>query len=994
MASQVPPTSPNNEPPAPAGNASDLHDNFVSNSGVGDSMKFPGSSSPPTPQKILKSSKSGMIIPVLVAVAIIVVGSTTFFFFRGSFIKSPTTTVSTTIQSSITPINNCGVIAKPGYYFVPSNIKTSIQGGACINVSSSNVNIICNNNHVEGSGPFVIVPPFTMGISIINKTNVSISGCAISNFSYGVYVFSSNNILIKNSNVSVNYVTNVYLNNTYNVTLENNYLSKSSSPEGALFLTNGTYGSNVLNNTIQYNLYSGINVNASNNTFLKNFISSNPFAFSCSVPNGFVISSKASLNTCYNSSGCGFVQCLGINVPTNISRLTLQTSINSCGSIVHSGTYVLQSNLNMQEFVNISNILSLLTPCIRVASDNVHINCNGFGIYNSSVAISASDKQNVTVENCKINNAAVGVLLSNVTSSHISNISMRSETYGIEASGTNLTSFYNISAAEDTYGIFLSSSYSNIFQNLNVTHNVYGLYLKNDSYANTFDKGAVLNSSKIDVYATPDSANASYNLMISVECGYTNAVWATTCKHLIKPSLAYVPINTCTDISTPGNYLLTSGIVNARGACISINSDNVRLNCDNNQISTTSTVIGPGIRVSGATNVTLLGCGLVGFPTSINVTNSNTVRVQRAESQGATFGVVFSKVWNGTVENSTMNGTVNASILLHNTSGSILFNDVASDGQARSVGILLNNSVNNIVKNNTGTRNYIGLELIGKSINNTIMNNTMQLSIGTDFVCMGNSALGDENGGINYGTTKSGCHWLAAITKTNPTITCSVALTPSLFLLTQDYKYAAGSLCFSAFSNSTTLDCNGHTIIATNGGSFAEFKNSEKSVIENCFLKGFSDTITTINSSISILNNTVYETSSKSTAINIAGSPHGVTVQSNNVTTMYRGIYLKNLDSGTMQNNRVYNAATAYYLYNITGLNIKNNTASASTYNGLVANMSVTNIFHYNNFTTSGNGFLCLSSSQGARNNTDSGQNFCSRNSNCLWITSSASECP
>ncbi len=981
MYDQGPPPIQNNQPAAPA-----------SEPGVGNPMQWK-SQIPPTPEQILKTQRTIPIIPLVLAIVVIAIIGVAFIFFKGYLIKASTTTSSTTIQSSVSQISNCRVIARPGYYFVSSNIKTAIGGGACINVSSSNVNIACNGNKVSGSGPFVVVPPFTYGISIINKTNITVSGCNVRNFSYGIFVESSNNINVVNDNLSINYVANLYLNNTHNSTVMNNYLSRASSAQGSIFLTNGTSGINVSNNIIQYNQYFGINVNTSNITFARNFLNGTQYSFRCSVPNGFVTSSKAYSNICYNSTGCGFVECRGINIPTNISKLTLQSSVVSCGSIVQPGTYVLMSNISMQNFVNISNILSLLTPCIRVASKNVLLNCRGFSINNSTIAISALDKQNITIENCKINSAAIGILLSNTSISHVSNITLRNQNYGIDVINSSLTTFSNIIATADTYGISLSSSFSNVFQNINLLHNTYGLYLQSGSFSNSFNKGIVSNSSKIDVFATADSANASYNLMLSVNCNYTNAVWAT-CKHFISPSLPYVPLTNCSTINAPGNYILTSSIVNAQNKCLQIKSNDVSLNCANHIISSGSSSIGLGLLISNSRNVTVNQCNFVNFPAAVNVSGSSAILINKVNVQNSNYGITLNGVVNGSISNSTINDTTNASIMLYHTYASRLFRNIINYGQSHNVGILINNSQNNTITNNSGSRNNVGMQLTGNSINNTIMNNTMQLNTNFDYMCVGNGALNSENGGVNYGTTESKCRWLAAITPTAPTIECSVATQPSLFTLTQDYKYPSGSICFSSFANTTTINCNGHTVIATNGGTFASFINSQGSNIENCFLKGFTDTIIASNSSITVFNNTILENSAHGTAIQVSNSRFGANVKENNVTASYFGISLSNIGGGTLQNNYVSRANTAYFLSNVTALTVKNNTASNNTYTGLVVNDSVANIFLNNNFVSATTGISCLYTSQGAFNNSDSGANRCTLNQNCFWIKSSLAQCP
>ena len=819
-----------------------------------------------TPTEIIKSSRKGGLPVILLVFIVIVLAAAVFFFlsYDGYILKAPTTTTVSTIPSKISTITSCEIIPRPGDYFLASNVKTQIQGGPCINVSVSNVNIECDSNKITGSGPYVDVPPFTYGVWIVNKTNVTITGCNIENFSYGVFVENSNNININNNNVSVNYVSNIYLNNTHNSSVGNNYLSKASGPDGSIYLTNRTSGVNINNNSVEYNLFYGINVNASNNTFSRNFLNNTQFAFRCSVPNGFVISSKAYGNICYNSTGCGFVSCIGINIPTNISKLTVQNPINECGSITSSGTYVLSSNINMQNYVNITNILSLLTPCIRVAAQDVVINCKGFTIYNSTIGISDMNEPNLTIENCNIVSAEKGIVLLNATQTTLYNVTLTKEEYGLEITNTSIGTVTNLTATGDTYGVTLSGSFSNIFQNLNLLHNTFGLYLDNNSFSNTFNKGTILNNTQMDVYATPDSANASYDLMLSITCGYTNAIWGT-CAHYVPPPSAFIPVTTCRTISLPGNYLLLSSIEKANSNCIQILSSNVIFNCINHIISASPSVVGgSAMVVSNSTNVSVYSCGFNNFKTSLNVYNSSAVVINNASIQGSLYGqygISLNNVVNATVFNSLINGTSNASISLVHTKASKILKNVITYGEPNlNIGILINNSQNNLISNNTGSRNNIGMYLIGNSLNNTILSNLMQLSTKFDYECIGiNNALAAENGGVNYGTTANICDWLATITPANPTISCTLVQQPGLIFITQDYKYDSGSDCFDISANDTTINCAGHTILATNGGTFANFTNSQGGVVKNCLLKGFSSTIVAKNSTISVLNNTIFQ---------------------------------------------------------------------------------------------------------------------------------------
>ncbi len=954
-------------------------------------------------QKAPRPKSSGAtslpIVPIIIVVVIVVAGAG-FFYFHSSIIKPPTTTSTSTIgQIGVSQINNCGKISSPGKYFLADNIKATLTSGACINVTASDVSVLCDNYKITGSGPFEAVPPYSYAIEIEGQNNVTVSGCSLRNFSYGIFAVSSNNLNINNNNLSINYMANIYLNNTHSSVLGNNYLSRSASKQGSLFMTNGTSSVSVLNNTIQYNQFYGINVNASDNKFINNYINGTQFSFQCSVPNGFVISSQASLNTCYNNTGCGFVVCRGTNLPANITKLNLGRTITTCGSITSPGSYSLASNLDMNQFVNISNIFSQLQPCITVTSKNVNINCRGFSINNATTAVSAKNVQNITLQNCRINNASsTGILLFNITTSHFANLSLNNDDYSIAAYNTSVSTFTNISSYKSLYGVLITGSFANVFQNLNASYDNYGVYLQDDSFSNTFNKGIMQNNSKIDVYATPDSANASINLMQSTACGSTNAVWAT-CKRFIATSLSYVPLNGCSVISSPGNYILTKGINNAQGNCIRVISSNVQLSCAGRIISA-GFVSGPGMSITNSNNVSVNSCTFFDFQTAVNVTNSSDINLNTVWAFGNLpgnpnyYGIIFNRVNGSTIFNSVVNGTSNASILFNRVFTSSIKDSNTTYGILHNIGILLNNSRNDLIANNIATQNYIGFELVGKSTNNTVLNNTMRSSTNIDYVCIGNSAINSEEGGINFGTTKQGCHWLAVIPPTPPTVQCGVASQPNLFLLTTDERYTFGSTCFTSFANTTTINCAGHTVIATNGGTFAYFKNSQNSNIENCYLKGFNGTLVAVNSTIKIINNTIFENTSSPAAINVSEARLGAYVQGNNVTTPNRGIVMISVGAGSLSNNLVHLAKLAYTALNVSSLTIYNNTAYSDTYNGMLLNNSISNIFQNNNFLSSNTGISCFIRSQASINNTDLGQNACKFDLNCFWIKSSAGSCP
>ncbi len=708
---------------------------------------------------------------------------------------------------------------------------------------------------------FVGVPPFSYAVLVRNASNVSINGCALKNFSYGIFAASVNSLTVRNSNISVNYMSNVYLGNVHNSTISNNYLSKTSSIQGSLYLTNGTSGTTIINNTVRYNQYYGVNVNASNNTFRNDLVNGTQYSFSCSAPNGFVVSSKAYSNLCYNNTGCGFIQCRGINIPANISKITLSGAVSSCGTITSPGYYQLSSNVNMKNFVNTSNPLSVLNPCINVRAKNVAINCNGFGITNATTAIYANGKNNLTITNCRVmNSIAGGIVLYNVTQAHLSNLVLANDSIGIQLYNSSISTFYNISAFRNLYGLYLTGSFANNFQLLNFSRNNYGIFLQSDSLSNNFGKSSILNSSSMDVYATPDSANATLNLMQTTVCGLTNAVWAG-CKRFAYTSLPYVPVSSCSSISAPGNYLITTSLLNtAQTQCITISASNVHLSCGGHTIAPSVPDVGIGITITNSKNVSVADCGVSLFNGAINVSNSTRVSISAFNIQGGNYGIRLKGVNYGSIANGVLNGTVGTGIQLSNSAGVSVVNNSASDGLMQSVGILVNGSSNNIILNNSAVSEYVGLQLAGRSLNNTVMNNSVSGSTYTDFLCSpSTSALNAELGGTNYGTQKVGCYWLAALPKVSPTVECSLSQQPNYIQLAQDSDYLFGSTCFTLNANTTIVDCNGHTVISLNGGTFASFRNSRNSIIRDCYLKGFTTPIVAVNSSLTVFNNSFFQ---------------------------------------------------------------------------------------------------------------------------------------
>ena len=918
--------------------------------------------------------------------------------------KIPTNTVS---PPPIKPvefksINNCRVLNESGNYTVNSPIATNISQGACININANNVTINCKGLNITGSGPFLNSPPFTYGIKIANKSNVTISKCSVKDFSYGVYSNNSSYVSIKNNNLSINFISELALINSHNVNVSNNHLFKSETYKGAVYISNNSSNITVKNNSILYNAFYGLNISSSRNKFINNYINGTPVSFYCSLNSSFPISSSAKSNICYNNTQCSFVTCAGFNKPANLSYINLSNirntakTINECGSINNPGIYQLNNNINMSNFVNTSNPLvgfglinSMHLRCININTNNVTINCKDHTISNSPVAIYADNELNVSVSNCKIINSESGIQFTNITSGNLTNINVSGSNVSVMLKNSRALYGSNLTLENSNIGLYLLSSSADSFNKLTILkNNIFGLFV-NKSLGNIFTNGTIMNNSKVDVYANNNANKTSADLMQLTTCGVTDANWAP-CKLHLSVSLAYVPITSCKAISRPGNYSLMNNLISNSSNCINVNANNVRLNCRNYSITGTQNMQS-GIVIQNKTNlsitnVSINSCNINGFENAILVNNSLQVNLSDNILKSILFGIKINKASSILIKNNKIKyAASNTSIFLNKVNNSIILNNNASFGlPPSSTALLIQNSTNNIIENNSGINNNIGMYLESKSNNNTIINNTMLSNKQADYFCTSlNSNMSSENGGINYGNTKIICYWLAALSKVSPNPTCNLIGSGSLYSFTKDFVYPYNSTCYQIInSNDSTINCNDHTIIATKGGTFLSAKNASNIVIKNCYLKGFTNPIVVKNATIEVLNNTIYSNASKGIAINTSYSQSDQ-IKHNTIIGYLFGIKMvKDLNNILMNNN--VNSQNAYIINKSTNIKISNNTSSNVSIYGLNLINSST-ILLFNNTLLGKYGISCIASSQNASSNLDLGSNKYSSNQNCKW---------
>jgi parallel beta-helix repeat protein len=949
-----------------------------------------------------RKSQIKVAIAILVVAIIVVVAAVYTLGIKGNSTSTSTTTpiIHTSNNSTSSySLSGCANITSPGSYSLVSRIKTVMSQGACINIKNSNVKLACNGNRLIGSGPFDAVGPFTYGISVDGATNVTISDCEISNFSYGISAYASSRVAILDSNVSSNFMSNIYFNSTVNSTIERNFLARALSWEGSLYLGNKSNSNLVINNTIEYNQVYGVNISSAHETFLHNVVNTtSQVGFYCNPSVSYPHSSTGSGNVCFGNKGCAFLECTGQNLPANISKITLSSGVSGCGSITKSGNYDLEQSIDMGDYLNVSNpsASSQGLPCIAIRANNVNLDCGGHSIYNSTYPIAVYGSSSVSIENCNISYASgVGIAFISSSNSTVSNtVVTRALKAGILIQDSNSDNVTDSTFVGGRYGVIINDSQSDNLLGVNASKNSrYGLYVIGFSIGNNFYNVRSLNNTLLDVYSAPNVSGVQTNFVSGMNCYNTNAHWAP-CKFFVVANLGYTPVTSCGAISEPGTYILQSDILNAQDNCVAIRSNKVTFDCGGKSISTTqATSGGYGVTVKNDSGVVVENCTLQNFAGGVYVYNSSGVNVTNVGVWNSGSGIVLNRSRNSVVFNDTVNSSTAYAIRLINSTSNKVEQDTISYGLGGAVGVALNDSRLNSVVNDIVTQYHYGFAFFGRSGNNTVTNNTASISGAYDYFCNGNGGIGSELGGINYGTVKNGCSWMALIKTLSPTPPCVSTSNPDSYSLTSDYVYPYGSVCFTVNNNGTMINCNGHTIIATNGGIFASFeKGSQGSTIENCYLKGFTTAIQAINSSAKIYNNAVQQTTPNTTAILVRGFQYGA-ISQNNVTGAGTAFALYNTLAATLQNNFAFFSRTGYYVYNATGITINNDYAAASTTNGLVLNATTQGSLKGLTLNSAVFGLSCLGSSQMTTILSDQGGISCNAQSDCGWLHASSGSC-
>lgn len=193
-------------------------------------------------------------------------------------------------------IDSCTEINSPGNYKLNTSIINNNLTSSCIKITSSGVNLDCNNNLINSTNS-------VSGIYINSTNSVSIKNCYVdmgtSSGGYGIEAESSSNILVENNTLNtqysgiyfhnyvnnsqiinniINYNTNkgIHISMSKNITILNNNVNYGSFYG---ILSTKSYENIITNNNLDSNIWYGVLIEASldsnpdgNNTIINNMI--------------------------------------------------------------------------------------------------------------------------------------------------------------------------------------------------------------------------------------------------------------------------------------------------------------------------------------------------------------------------------------------------------------------------------------------------------------------------------------------------------------------------------------------------------------------------------------------------------------------------------------------------------------------------------------------------------------------------------------------------
>jgi parallel beta-helix repeat protein len=379
------------------------------------------------------------------------------------------------------------------------------------------------------------------------------------------------------------------------------------------------------------------------------------------------------------------------------------TYIYSCPyTITSPGDYYVMSDLNPGE----------MTTCISINSDNVNLDLGGHRIVGS-----AETTTNIGIvvggSNIKIFNGNI------VISSIYGGI-------GIAIIDSDSVQIFNviINSTGDGAGIGCSLSRycsGSSLKNMNIKANRRALYFTGPAVYTLVKNSSIDGEIFFDPYTSKNTICDSYFDPSKVEdYGAANYIAPPGA-----PCIMY--FSSCKNLDMREmTYILTQDIIDSTAStCISIQADNVTLDCQGHIIGGIGSGTGIG---NNRNNVTIKNCKIYQWDTGIMFSGASNSYISNIEFKSNADGIWFYSSSNNYIENSTFYRNRDAGIFAHFSSDNTITNCKFNEN---TYGVFLYGSYYNILKNSIiADSSYAGIGMVVASRNliyNNILNNTVNV---------------------------------------------------------------------------------------------------------------------------------------------------------------------------------------------------------------------------------------------------------------------------
>jgi len=571
-----------------------------------------------------------------------------------------------------------------------------------------------------------------------------------------------------------------------------------------------------------------------------------------------------------------------------------------------------------------------------------------FNTYNGILIHTSSN--NNTVSSIIANNNDNGLFLYASSSKNtLSSITANNNDIGLVFQYSYNNIVQDNTANNNNYGLVLvDSSNGNILTNNTISSNGYGIFLNFIQSTSSASNNRIYNNKFVNntINAFDSGTNNSYNTtktlgtniiggpylggnfwsnyngtdINSDGLGDTNLPYNSGGN--IGTGGDYLPLTTvgfggqvssCTTISAPGTYILTTNILNSGATkCIEITSSNVIFD-------------GAGYTVDGIDTQSTYGVYVYNSSTTLNNVSVKNLRVTDWWD-----GITFQNAQNGSISNNTASSNANDGILIDSSSNNTLTNNTANSNSDSGI-FLQSSSNNNIITNNTANSNSrSGIRLVDSSDYNNISNNTANLNTyeGIYFYSSNNNTLTNN-------TANSNSYGIYLETSSSNTLTSNTA----------NSNYYGITLI--SFSNNNTLTSNTANfnsrgiVLESSSSNILTNNNASSNTNIGIWLYSSNSSTLTNNTADSNVDIGIYLDSSSNDNILI----------SNTAISNYYGIYLYSSNSSTLTSNTAnLNTQSGIFLYSSSNNTVESNTILNNLERGIRVIANSNNNFIFNNF--------------------------------------------